>query len=70
MNDMFKLGALWINIIDKFQWSIMIGYGNSDSYIPQICPKNACNERPLHIFPVFKGVIHFSLRNSKVYRFS
>jgi len=64
MNDMFKLGALWINIIDKSQWSIMIGYGNSGSYIPQICPKNA------YIFPVFKGVIHFSLRNSKVYRFS
>ena len=32
----------------------------------QNLPKNACNERPLHISPLFKGVIHFSLKNNKV----
>ena len=39
--------------MDNFQWSIMIGYGNTGSYIPKICQKNACSEWPLHIFPFF-----------------
>ena len=56
MNDMFKLGVL---TIDNFHWYIMIGYGNVGSYIPKICPNNACNEWPLHIFPFFKGVLLF-----------
>ena len=67
MNDMFKLAALWdLNNLDNFHWSIMIGYGNTGSYIPKICPKMLVTSGHFIFSPFFKRVIHFSLRNSKV----
>jgi hypothetical protein len=59
---MFKLRILWdLNkLMDSFQWSIMIGYGNTGSYVyPKFAKKKACNKWPLHISPLVKGVILF-----------
>jgi hypothetical protein len=51
------LTSIFISLI-SMQY-IYVGYGNVGSYIPKICPNNACNEWQLHIFPFFKGVLLF-----------
>ena len=64
---MFKLRILWdLNkLMDSFQWSIMIGYGNTGSYV---YPKFAKKRHVISghfIFPLLLKVYYFfSLRNN------